>query len=83
MKSYNKRRWLNPVDKDATSSIVCFNGTVTDFKGKTYPSTFLEISDCQTKIRLHQTSDDTREDFIEKLKLVKSEIKRFIKHLEK
>lgn len=83
MKQYNKRTWLNPITKDASSSVVAFSGTVTDFKGKTYPSTFLEISDCQHKIRLHQTSDDSREDFIEKMKLLKSEIELFINHLEK
>lgn len=79
---YNKRTWLNPETKDGTSSVVAFNGTVTDYKNKTYPSTFLEISDCQNKIRLHQTSDDTREEFINKLTLLKSEIELFIKHLE-
>jgi hypothetical protein len=80
--TYNKRTWLNPVSKDGTSSIVAFNGNVTDFKGKTYPSTFLEVSDCQNKIRLHQTSDDSREDFVNKMKLLRSEIELFINHLE-
>lgn len=82
MKQYNKRTWLNPITKDASSSVVAFNGTVTDFKGKVYPSTFLEISDCQRKIRLHQTADDSREDFIEKLELLKNEIELFIKNLK-
>jgi hypothetical protein len=82
MEQYNKRTWLNPETKDATSHVVAFNGIVTDFKGKIYPSTFLEISDCQHKIRLHQTSDDSREDFIQKMKLLKNEIDLFIIHLE-
>lgn len=80
---YNRRIWLNPETKDGSSSVVAFNGTVTDFKGKTYPSTFLEIADCQNKIRLHQTADDTKEDFINKIKLLRDEIDLFIQNLEK
>ena len=79
---YNKRTWLNSTEKDGTSSVVAFDGRVTDFKGKTYPSTFLEISDCQRKIRLHVTADDNAGDFIEKLELLQIEIKLFINHLK-
>lgn len=79
---YNKRTWLNSIEKDSTGSVVCYNGIVSDFKGKTYPSTFIEISDCQNKIRLHKVTDDSKEDFINKLKLLQSEIEQFIKHLE-
>lgn len=82
MNHYNRRTWLNPETKDATSYVVAFNGRVTDFKGEVYPSTFLEIADCSRKVQLHQTSDDTREEFITKLKLLKDEIELFINHLE-
>lgn len=79
---YNRRTWLNPITSDSTGSVVAFDGTVIDFKGKSYPSTFMEIADCTRKIRLHQTSDDTREDFIGKIRLLKNELDLFIKHLE-
>lgn len=78
---YNKRTWLNSQTKDSTSSVVCFNGIVTDFKGNKYPSIFIEISDCQTKVRLHKTEDDTITEFIEKLNLLKNEINLFINNL--
>ena len=78
---YNKRTWLNANYSDSTSSIVSFDGKVT-YRNKLVDSRFLEISDCKTKIRLHQTTDDTTEDFIIKLKLLKSEIEQFINHLE-
>ena len=81
-KQYNKRTWLNSIKSDSTGSVVAFDGKVTDFKGKEYNSTFLEIADCQNKIKLHQTSDDTRKDFIKKMKLLNSEIEKFISHLE-
>ena len=44
-------------------------------------STFLEIADCRNKIRLHLTSDDTREDFIQKMKILRTEIDLFIEYL--
>jgi len=83
MKSYNKRTWLNSEKSDSTGAVVAFDGRITDFKGKEYPSTYLEISDCSNKIRLHITSMDTKEDFVVKLKLLQKEIKHFIEHLEK
>ena len=79
---YSKRTWLNPIEKDGTSAVVAFDGKVSDWKGREYPSTFIEISDCQRKIRLHYTPDDDLGDFIEKLQLLKSEIDLFINHLE-
>lgn len=79
---YNKRTWLNPVKSDCTSSVAAFDGKVT-YRSKSVNDRFLEIADCQNKIRLHQTSDDTKEDFIRKMKLLRSEIELFINHLEK
>lgn len=81
MIKYNRRTWLNPITKDGTSSVVGFDGMVTDFRGKTYQSTFFEISDCQNKVRLHITSDDTRQEYIEKLELLRDELEFFINHL--
>lgn len=80
--SYNKRTWLNSSQSDSTGSIVAFDGEVT-YKGDNVPSRFLEISDCQTKVRLHQTWGDSKDDFIFKMRLLKSEIELFISHLEK
>ena len=73
---------MNPLKSDSTGSVVAFDGYVVDFEGKKYRETFLEISDCHHKVRLHITSDDTRKQFISKLKLLNSEIDKFIKHLE-
>lgn len=80
---YNKRTWLNADTCDSTGSIVAFDGKVTDIDTKNeYTQRFLEISDCRSKIRLHKTSDDSDEDFLNKMKLLKSEIEQFINHLE-
>lgn len=79
--SYNRRTWLNPIESDNTGSIVTFDGKVT-YDNKQEDSTFIEIADCRNKIRLHLTTDDTKEDFIKKMKLLRNEIELFIKHLE-
>ena len=80
---YNKRTWLNAENSDSTSSIVTFDGKVTDLDTKNeYTQRFLEIADCRNKARLHKTSDDSDKDFLDKMKLLKSEIEQFINHLE-
>lgn len=78
---YNKRTWLNGEGSDATSSVVAFDGEVT-YDNKYNRSTFLEISDCRNKIRLHITTDDTTNNFIEKLETLKHEVNLFINHLK-
>ena len=81
---YNKRTWLNSKKSDSTGSIVCFSGEVTDLDtGKKYSQMFLELSDCRNKVRLHLTSNDTKLEFLNKMRLLKNEISKFIKYLEK
>lgn len=81
---YNKRTWLNEWKSDSTASAVGFDGEVTDIDTqKQYKHKFFEIADCRHKVRLHQTSDDTDEDFINKLKTLKNSVEVFIDHLEK
>ena len=83
-KYYNKRTWLNPIESDSTGSVVAFDGEVTDLDtGKKYPQTFLEVADCRGKVRLHLTSDDTKEMFIEKMEKLRDEVELFINHLKK
>jgi hypothetical protein len=80
---YNKRTWLNAETCDSTGSIVAFDGEVTDIDTENkYTQRFLEIADCRSKVRLHKTSDDSDKDFLDKMKLIKSEIEQFINHLE-
>lgn len=79
---YNRRTWLNPLTSDSTGSVVAFEGEVTDLdSGRLYPQIYLEVADCKSKVRLHLTSDDTKEDFIRKMQLLYDEIGMFINHL--
>lgn len=80
---YNKRTWLNNETCDSTSSVVAFDGKVTDLDtGKRYTQRFLEIADCHNKVRIHKTSDDNDGHFLRKMELLKNEIELFINHLK-
>lgn len=81
--TYSSRTWLNHGRSDSTGSVVAFDGKVTDLDtGNKYTQRFLEVADCRGKVRLHQTSDDSKEQFIQKMKILRDEINLFINHLE-
>lgn len=81
MKKYSKRTWLNKDGSPSIGNVVAFDGETT-WKGEKYRNTFLSISDCAVSARLHKTDDDTIDDFIDKMKLLRSEIDEFIEYLE-
>lgn len=79
---YCRRVWLNEENSPSTGSAVAFDGFVRDDKEE-WRSTFLEISDCYGKARLHKASYDAMEDSINKMKILRNEIDSFIDYLEK
>ena len=79
---YNRRIWLNKEDSPSTGNLVCFDG-MTTWRGEEIRNTFLQVSDCSWSIRLHKIEDDSTEDFIDKLKLLRDEVDNFISYLEK
>ncbi len=78
---YNKRTWLNKENSPSTGNVVSFDGEV-NWHGENVRNTFLSISDCNNSVRLHRIDDDTMDDFIDKMKMLKSEIESFINYLE-
>ena len=82
MEKYNKRTWLNPVESHYTGSITCHDGVVSNRGKPPERYTFLELSDCHQKSRIHFDNNLEMVDFINKLKLVRNEIDNFIEHLE-
>ena len=83
MGMYSKRVWLNKDASTSTGSVVAFHGDVQwNSKTKKHKETFLEISDCNVKARLHKTYDDTDQDFINKMKLLVKTITKFTDFLE-
>ena len=83
MKTYNDRCWLNEDESPSTGSIVAFDGFVKCKDGEDYRSTFLQVSDCFEKVKLHKASYDTMDDFICKMKKMRIVIDEFIEHLER
>lgn len=79
---YNKRQWLNSEDSPSTGNIVCFDGD-TIHNGNVARNIFVSISDCYNSARLHMTEDDSVEDFVEKITLLRDELTDFINHLNK
>ena len=83
MEKYNTRTWLNSIDSHYTGSVVCHDGIVTN-RGKPHARyTFIEISDCHGKTRIHFDDNMDMDAYIDKLKLIQSELQNFIDHLEK
>lgn len=78
---YNHRIWLNSENSRSTGSVVCFDGE-TDFSDGVDRDSFIEIADCQGKVRLHKSSYDSVTEFIQKLSTVRNEIDFFINHLK-
>jgi hypothetical protein len=79
---YNRRTWLNKENSPSNGNVVAFDGMRKDYDGKEYRSTNLSIGDCHEWVRLHKTEDDTMDDFIDKMELLKNEIQLFIEHLK-
>lgn len=77
---YNKRIWLNSEDSPSTGNIVCFDGDTTH-NGNVARNIFISISDCYNSARLHMTEDDSIEDFVKKITLLRNELTNFINHL--
>lgn len=78
---YNRRIWLNSENSRSTGSLVCFDGK-TDFSDGPDRDSFIEIADCQGKVRLHKSSYDSVDEFTQKLSMLRNEIDRFINHLK-
>jgi len=83
MKTYSKRLWLNGEKSPSTGSVVAFSGkTRWNDKMKPKLQQFLEVSDCQAKVRLHQCFDDTNRDYLKKIKRLKYFLADYIDYLE-
>ncbi len=83
MSTYNKRTWLNRQDSPSTGNVVAYDGYYyCKYDNEVKRRMFLSVSDCNNSIRLHKTDDDTVEDFIKKMELLRDNISEFIEHLK-
>ncbi|BCS55200.1 hypothetical protein GSbR_26010 [Geobacter sp. SVR] len=82
MHNYSKRYWLNAEGHSSTGSAVAFHGdSPWDRDGKREKITFLEISDCHNKVRLHRSDFDDMAEFIVKMEKLRDAITEFVSHL--
>lgn len=84
MEQYNKRVWLNPPDSHFTGSIVCFDGEVFNQGRPKEQYTFVEISSCRAKVKLHSNKNDgehSTKEFISKLEILITELQAFQDYL--
>ena len=79
---YSKRVWLNKDNSPSTGSVVAYQGPIAYGHDEKEEAIFLEIASCHDKIRLHHTTIDTMQDFIEKMELLRNTIDNFITHLK-
>ena len=82
-KNFVRRVWLNPPDHPSSGSVVCFDGFPAWSQDEPKTIAFLEVSDCHSKIRLHQSDLDTKAVFTEKVKKLRDTLNEFLAHLEK
>jgi hypothetical protein len=78
---YSKRVWLNKDSSPSTGSMAAYRGPV-PYKEETPLAAFLEIADCQNKVRIHITPMDTMEEFIVKMETMRNFIDDFINYLD-
>ena len=62
--------------------MTCHDGIVSNLGKPPERYTFMEITDCHRKVRIHKDVNFTMHEFIDKLELMKTEIDNFIKHLK-
>ncbi len=78
---YSKRVWLNDEDSPSTGNVIAYDG-IPEFDEGHFESLSLKISDCHHTVKLHKAQYDTIEDFIGKMKKLRTVVDEFIVHLE-
>jgi hypothetical protein len=78
---YLTRTWLNSEGSPSTGSVVAFHGPQT-YDGKTETVSFLEVADCQKKVRLYRNYDDDIRSFIIKLQTLANVAGKFASYLD-
>ena len=82
---YNEREWLNPHDSPSTGSVVAYDGEwVYNENGKEEKTRnmFIEFASCHDKCKIHKTTQDTVEEYINKVRKLYDHIGRYLCYLE-
>ena len=79
---YSKRVWLNEDHLPSTGSVVAYHGDIAYPDGVDKAVSFLEVSDCHGKVRLHFTPTDSLDQFVKKMETLRGVIDDFVLHLK-
>lgn len=81
--SYCKKEFLTDSPEPSTSSVVSFHGMVQWGRNdKPEPLSFLEISSCHERARLHRTYEMTAQEWIAQVRRLRSHIDEYLSFLE-
>ncbi len=81
MPTYKSVKPLNSKTSPSTGTSVAFYGK-SPWKQMKGPYMFFEVSDCSSKVRLHNSQIDKPKDFLSKMKRLRNELDNFIDFLE-
>ncbi len=82
--TYCKKEFLTDSPEPSTSSVVSFCGNVQwGKKDKPEPLSFLEISNCHEKARLHRTYQMTKQEWINQVTRLRDHINEYLNFLNK
>ena len=82
MTSYCKKEFLTKENEPSTSTVVSFSGLIQWGKNdKPEPLSFLEISSCHEKARLHRTYEMTADDWILQVEKLRDHINDYLEFL--
>lgn len=82
-KVYNQRVWLNSKSLPSSGSVVAFDGMVQyhNFNEKKR-TLFFEVADCNQKVRLHISADESVAQFTKKIERLRDAADKFLTHLK-
>ena len=82
--TYCKKEFLTSSPEPSTSTIVSFYGDIKWSKNEDGGNvSFIEISSCHERARLHRTFEMTEQQWIDQVKKLKSHIGEYLSFLEK
>lgn len=82
-KTYCKKEFLTDSPEPSTSTVVSFSGDIQYGCSETPELvSFLEISSCNSKIRLHRKHEQTFQEWVEELRRLRDHINDYLNFFE-
>jgi len=80
---YCRKQFLTDDPEPSTSTVVSFHGNMKWGKDSEDEVSFLEISSCHERARLHRTYEMSPQEWIEQMKRLRNHIDLYVDYLEK